>query len=189
MLSDYDKQAQRLKYRNIRDQFVASMSPQDRALAFSKIPSPLAKYLQPGKIVAGYVAIGSEVNPAALMTQANALGCDMALPHVTRRSSPMRFLRWKQGDHLVAGPFGILQPVENAPECRPDVVLTPLTAYDDRLMRLGQGAGYYDRTLSLLDHAIKVGLAWSIQRAPVLATDIWDVPMDAILTEQSWITL
>lgn len=189
MLPEYDKQAQRLEYRNLRDQFVASMSPQDRALAFSKIPSPLSKYLGPGKIVAGYVAIGSEVSPAALLAQANALGCGIALPHVTRRSAPMRFLRWTPGDDLVAGPFGLQQPSENAAECRPDVVLTPLTAFDDRLMRLGQGAGYYDRALSLLDHAIKVGLAWSIQRAPVLATDIWDVPMDAILTEKSWITL
>lgn len=189
MLPEHDKQAQRLKYRNIRDQFVASLSPQDRALAFSKIPTPLAKYLQPGKIVAGYVAIGSEVNPAAFLAQANALGCQIALPHVTRRSAPMRFLLWTQGDQLVAGPFGLQQPAENAPECRPDVVLTPLTAYDDMLMRLGQGAGYYDRSLSLLDHTVKVGLAWSIQRAPVLATDIWDVPMDAILTEKSWITL
>lgn len=189
MLPDYDKQAQRLEYRNMRDQFVDALSPQDRALAFSKIPSPLAKFLQPGKIVAGYVALGSEVNPSAILAQAYELGCEIALPQVTRRSAPMRFLRWTPGDQLVTGPFGLQQPNENALEYTPDVVLTPLTAYDDRLMRLGQGAGYYDRALSLLDHAIKVGLAWSIQHAPVLATDIWDVPMDAILTEKSWITL
>lgn len=189
MLPEYDKQAQRLEYRNMRDQFVDALSPQERALAFSKIPSPLAQYLHPGKIVAGYVAIGSEVNSSSLLAQAHALGCEIALPHVTRRSSPMRFLRWSPGDQLVAGPFGLQQPHESAPEYKPDVVLTPLTAYDDRLMRLGQGAGYYDRALSILDDAVKVGLAWSIQRAPVLATDIWDVPMDAILTEKSWITL
>ncbi len=189
MLQEYDKQAQRLEYRNMRDQFVDALSPQNRALAFSKVPSPLAQYLQSGKIIAGYVAIGSEVNPSSLLAQAHELGCEIALPHVTRRSSPMRFLRWSPGDQLVAGPFGLQQPHESAPEYKPDIVLTPLTAYDDRLMRLGQGAGYYDRALSLLDHAIKVGLAWSIQCAPVLATDIWDVPMDAILTEKSWITL
>jgi 5-formyltetrahydrofolate cyclo-ligase len=185
----YDKQAQRSEYRQMRNQFVDALSPQDRALAFSKIPSPLAAYLLPGKIVAGYIAIGSEVDPAALLTQAHALGCDIALPHVTSKIAPMRFLRWTPGDALIPGPFGLQQPAEDAPECVPDIVLTPLVAFDDRLMRLGQGAGHYDRALSLLDQAIAIGLAWSVQHAPALVTDIWDMPLHAILTEKSWISL
>jgi 5-formyltetrahydrofolate cyclo-ligase len=56
-------------------------------------------------------------------------------------------------------------------------------------MRLGQGAGHYDRALSLLDQSIAIGLAWSVQNAPALVSDIWDVPLDAVLTEKSWITL
>jgi len=186
---DFDKQSQRMEFRDKRDRFVDSLSPQDYALAFSKIPSPLAQYLLPGKIVAGYIAMGSEVDPAALLTQAHQMGCDIALPHVTSKTAPMRFLRWTPGDDLVPGPFGLQQPAEHAPLCTPDLILTPLVAFDDRLMRLGQGAGHYDRALSLLDHAIAIGLAWSVQHAPVLASDIWDMPLDAILTEKSWITL
>jgi 5-formyltetrahydrofolate cyclo-ligase len=186
---EYDKQSQRLQYRDLRDQFVDALSAQDRALAFSKIPSPLGKLLQPGKIVAGYVAIGSEVDPSALLAQAHALGSEIALPHVTGRSAPMRFMRWTPGDDLVPGPFGLKQPAENRPECRPDVILAPLVAFDDRLIRLGQGAGHYDRALSLLDQSITIGLAWSVQHAPAIASDIWDMPLNAVLTETSWITL
>lgn len=189
MPTEYDKQSQRSEYRQLRDQFVAALSPQDRALAFSKIPTPLAKYLQPGKIVAGYIAIGSEVDAAKLLAQSHAFGCDIALPHVTSKAAPMRFLRWTPGDMLVPGPFGLQQPADDSPTCTPDVVLTPLVAFDDRLMRLGQGAGHYDRALSVLDHAIAIGLAWSVQNAPALASDIWDIPLDAVLTEKSWITL
>jgi 5-formyltetrahydrofolate cyclo-ligase len=186
---DFDKQSQRSEFRQKRDRFVDALSPQDRALAFSKIPSPLAQYLLPGKIVAGYVAIGSEVDPAAFLTQAHGLGCDIALPHVTSKAAPMRFLSWTPGDDLVSGPFGLLQPAEEAPLCTPDIVLAPLVAFDDRLMRLGQGAGHYDRALSLLDQAVAIGLAWSVQHASALASDIWDMPLHAILTEKSWITL
>lgn len=189
MQPDFDKQSQRLEFRQKRDQFVDALSSQDRALAFSKIPSPLAQYLLPGKIVAGYIAIGSEVDPATLLNQAHKLGCDIALPHVTSRATPIRFLRWTPGDNLVPGPFGLLQPADNAPICTPDIVLTPLVAFDDRLMRLGQGAGHYDRALSVLEQAIAIGLAWSVQHAPIVASDIWDIPLHAILTEKSWMTL
>jgi 5-formyltetrahydrofolate cyclo-ligase len=64
-----------------------------------------------------------------------------------------------------------------------------MLAYDDRLIRLGQGAGHYDRALSVLDQSIAIGLAWSVQFTFALASDIWDVPLDAVLTEKSWITL
>jgi 5-formyltetrahydrofolate cyclo-ligase len=56
-------------------------------------------------------------------------------------------------------------------------------------MRLGQGAGHYDRALSMLDHSFAIGLAWSVQRAPAIASDIWDMPLNAVLTETTWITV
>lgn len=187
--SELDKQTQRAEFRQVRDSYVNNLTEQDRALSFSRIPSPLVKFLTPGKIVAGYVAKGSEVDPSAILTQARALGCDIALPHVTSKSAPMRFLRWSADDGLVSGPFGLQQPAETAPKCKPDIVLVPLLAYDDSLIRLGQGAGHYDRALSLLEHSIAIGLAWSVQFTSELASDIWDAPLDAVLTEKSWITL
>ena len=101
----------------------------------------------------------------------------------------MRFLRWSPGDILEPGPFGLLQPPIDAEAILPDVALVPLVAFDSRLMRLGQGAGHYDRALSLLDQSFAIGIAWSIQHAPAIETDPWDVPMNAILTEKSWTTL
>ncbi|MBL0923917.1 MAG: 5-formyltetrahydrofolate cyclo-ligase [Sphingomonadaceae bacterium] len=185
---EFDKASQRLKYRQLRDEFVENLTPSERKLAFSRVPSPLRALLQPGKTVAGYIATGSEVDPASLLNEARSMGCKLALPHITSRVAPMRFLRWDPGDQLFAGPFGLSQPSETAEPCDPDVALVPLLAFDARLMRLGQGAGHYDRALSLLDNVIAVGLAWSVQMAPALISDPWDIPMDAVLTEQSWIT-
>jgi 5-formyltetrahydrofolate cyclo-ligase len=185
---EFDKASQRLKYRQSRDEFVKNLNPADRSLAFSRIPSPLKALLKPGDTVAGYIATGSEVDPSALLREVEALGCRLALPHVTSRVAPMRFLRWQHGDALVDGPFGLSQPAETAEQCDPDIALVPLVAFDARLIRLGQGAGHYDRALSLLDKVTAIGLAWSVQMAPALLCDPWDIPLDAVLTEQSWIT-
>jgi 5-formyltetrahydrofolate cyclo-ligase len=186
--SQDDKASLRRFFRTRRTQFVQSMTDRERALAFGKMPSPLARLCTPKKIVAGYVAVGSEVDPSRLLAEAEALGCALALPHVTSRAAPMRFLRWETGIPLVEGPFGLSQPLEQAEPVVPDIVLVPLLGFDDECMRLGQGAGHYDRALSLLDDAVAVGLAWSVQHSKHLPIDPWDEPMDAILTEKSWIT-
>lgn len=186
---EFDKASQRLKYRQLRDEFVGHLSNAEKSLAFSRIPSPLMPLLKPGKIVAGYIAKDSEADPMALLVAAHEAGCEVALPYVTSKSTPMRFLRWSPGDELVSGPFGLQQPPEAAASCQPDIAFVPLIAFDSRLMRLGQGAGHYDRALSILDNVLAIGIAWSVQMAPALLTDPWDIPMDAVLTEQSWITL
>ncbi len=186
---EFDKAAQRKAYREMRDDFAAGLSKREKAIAFSCAPTPLANLFVPGKIVAGYIAKDTEANPARLLMAAHEKGCLTALPYVTSKSAPMQFLRWAPGDRLETGPFGLMQPPTDAEACSPDIVLTPLVAFDSRLMRLGQGAGHYDRALSILGDAIAVGIAWSVQHAPSLITDPWDVPMDAVLTEKSWMTL
>jgi len=184
-----DKNTQRARYRQIRDDFVRNLGDNDRALCFSHIPGLLNMHLQAGTVLAGYIAKGSEADPSRLLAQAHEQGCQIALPHVTSKSAPMRFLRWSPGEPLIAGAFGLMQPDASAEVVRPDVLLVPLVAFDDRLMRLGQGAGHYDRALSLLENSFVVGLGWSIQHAAVLPNDPWDIPLDAMLTEKSWITL
>jgi 5-formyltetrahydrofolate cyclo-ligase len=181
-----DKPALRRFFRTRRTQFVQGLDENERGHAFSHLPSPLAQLCMRGKVLAGYVAVGSEADPAKLMAAAEQRGCVLALPHVTSRVAPVRFLRWKIGDRLESGPFSLMQPRADADEMDPDIVIVPLVAFDDALMRLGQGAGHYDRALSLLDGAIKIGLAWSVQRAERLPADPWDIPLDAILTEKSW---
>lgn len=183
-----DKTALRREMRAKRDAFVAALSAPERRLTFSRAPAPLSSMFAPGSTVAGYVAMGSEADPSKLLDAALEAGCTIALPHVVSRVSPMRFLRWAPGDPLIDGPFGLKQPDADCETVIPDIVLVPLLAFDDRLNRLGQGAGHYDRALSLLSDARKVGIAWSIQQADELAADPWDIPLDAVLTERYWMT-
>jgi 5-formyltetrahydrofolate cyclo-ligase len=186
-MTEYSKSELRAHFRQVRADFVDGLSDREKALAFSVAPGMLSAHFQTSKIVAAYIPVGSEADPTQLLTQAANMGCATALPHVTSRAAPMQFLRWSVGDLLEDGPFGLKQPVTNAEPCSPNVILVPLVSFDSRLMRLGQGAGHYDRALSLLDKAYTVGIAWSVQQSPALPSDPWDIPLNAILTEKSWI--
>lgn len=177
-----DKPALRAQIRATRDAFVASGPP-----AIAPPPEFLAR-LEHGLTVTSYIALGSEADPAPLARAAVEAGCTIALPHVTRRGEPMRFLAWDSADDLIPGPFGLHQPHHEALALVPDIILTPLLAFDAKLDRLGQGAGYYDGAFAQFPEAWRVGVAWSVQRVEELPVDPWDMPLHAIVTEQGWIT-
>ena len=186
-MSERTKSDLRAFYRRARADFADNLTDRERRIAFSAAPAVLSNQFIAGRTVSGYIPVGSEADPRTLLSIASAAGCNTALPFVTGRSSPMQFLRWSPGDSLHEGPFGLMQPSGDAELCQPDVILTPLVAFDRSLMRLGQGAGHYDRALSLLDSAFIVGIAWSIQEASLLPADPWDIPLNAVLTEKAWI--
>jgi 5-formyltetrahydrofolate cyclo-ligase len=188
-MTEMSKSELRAFYRAERAEFAKGLSDAERAIAFSQAPAPLAALFREGCTVAAYVPVGSEADPRKLLKQAHEMGCKTALPFVTSRAAPMQFLRWSPGDPLTDGPFDLHQPADTAEPCKPDVILVPLVAFDSRMMRLGQGAGHYDRALSVLDQAFTVGIAWSVQQAPALPSDPWDIPLHAILTEKAWIAI
>ncbi|WP_404368979.1 5-formyltetrahydrofolate cyclo-ligase [Sphingomonas sp. MMS24-J45] len=151
-------------------------------------PPEFRALLAPGITVTSYIPLGSEADPAPLTHAALQAGCALALPHVARRSDPMRFLAWNPAETLLPGPFGLQQPAADAQEVAPDIILTPLVAFDSKLDRLGQGAGYYDRAFAQFPDAHRIGVAWSVQRTDMLSTDPWDMPLHAIITEHGWIS-
>lgn len=176
-----DKLALRARIRAERDRFFAAgHSPIEP-------PPEFRALLAPGPTVTSYVPLGSEADPALLVRAALDAGCSIALPHVTTRTAAMRFLAWHPQDNLVPGPFGLFQPHEAAAEVAPDIILTPLLAFDARLDRLGQGAGYYDRAFAEFPGARRIGIAWDVQRVEALPVDAWDMPLHAVVTESGWI--
>jgi 5-formyltetrahydrofolate cyclo-ligase len=149
------------------------------------VPPALHARFLPGAVVASYMPIAGEIDPAPLVEAALAAGCRLALPYVVDRPTPIRFLS-AEGP-LVPGPFGLTQPHAEAQPLAPDVILAPLVAFDRGGNRLGWGAGHYDRAFAEHPHAWRVGVAWSVQEVDALTPDPWDVPLHAIATEKEWI--
>ena len=172
-----DKLSLRARLRAARDAFAA------RTDGTILPPQGFVERLRAGAVIATYIPLGSEADPAHLAAAAIEHGCRLALPHVIGRAEPLRFLAWSPGEPLAEGPFGLRQP-HQGPEIAPDIILTPLVAFDARLNRLGQGAAHYDRAFARYPDAWRVGVAWSVQQVPVVPADIWDVPLQAVITEE-----
>ena len=140
-------------------------------------------------VVSGYWPIAGEIDVRPLMTRLQELSFDTVLPVVTGPDAPLTFRRWRPGQALIRGPFGTRHPEPGEPELRPDIVLAPLLAFDDRGTRLGWGGGYYDRTIGALlrqGPVLAVGVAFATQRVDAVPHEPNDRRLDWIVTEESW---
>ena len=183
MISEPSKPALRAALRAARDGFVLDLPPGDRERLEARAAAHLAPRLEGARCVAFYHAQGSELACAPAIALALSRGIAVALPHVETPGRPMRFLAWTPGAQLESGWRGLIQPVADSPEIEPDIIVAPLLGFDSDGQRLGQGAGFYDRAFAARAGVRKLGYGWSIQQCPVIASDPWDVALDAVVTE------
>ena len=102
----------------------------------------------------------------------------------------MVFRAYCEGDALALDVMGMAAPTEAAAPLVPDVLILPLLAFDRQGGRLGQGGGFYDRTLQSLRQAgqiLAIGLAYAKQEVDCVPMDEFDQSLDAILTEIGYI--
>ncbi|HJV25037.1 MAG TPA: 5-formyltetrahydrofolate cyclo-ligase [Aromatoleum sp.] len=104
------------------------------------------------------------------------------LPIVPHQPGPMSFRRWTPGMEMPLDRHGIPHPPEGEPLV-PDVVLIPCNAFDGAGYRVGYGAGYFDRTLAVMN-PVAVGLGFEFARVDSVNPQPHDRPMDWILTER-----
>ena len=142
----------------------------------------------PGCVVSAYWPLDDEFDPRPLLEALHARGHVCGLPVVVGQGRPLVFRAWAPGQRLAPAVLGILAPTGDAPEVTPEVVLTPLLAFDGRGFRLGQGGGYYDRTLAALrigaTPVLAVGMGFAAQRLARVPSDEFDQRLDWMVTER-----
>jgi 5-formyltetrahydrofolate cyclo-ligase len=148
--------------------------------------------LPPFRVVSGYAPQGAEIDPHPLMHRLEAAGARLALPVAVTIGAPLLFRAWRPRPGLVGDAAGILAPPPDAEALEPDLVIVPLLAFDRSGLRLGQGAGYFDRTLAALEArrpVFKLGLAYAAQEVARAPAEEHDRRLDAILTEIEYIAV
>lgn len=148
----------------------------------------LRALIGPDTVFSGYMPMGSEIDCLPLLNKLIEAGSPVCLPVVTVPEAPLIFRRWQPGDPLVTSAFGVSEPQAAAPEMIPQVILTPLLAFDRQGRRLGYGGGYYDRTLKQLRAAgevLAIGVAFAGQLRDKIPVSGTDQPLDWLLTEVS----
>ena len=137
--------------------------------------------------VALYRARGAEMDAAPLAQALVALNCHLCLPCVETLDAPLMFRAWTPGQPLRPDLVGSAAPLPDAPAVSPDLIVTPLLAFDAFGQRLGQGGGYYDRTFVARPDVARVGLAWAGQEVERLPVEAHDIPLHGVLTETGYI--
>ncbi len=139
--------------------------------------------LPPAAVVAVHHAIGTELDAAPLAAALVAAGRELCLPVVVEPDAPMIFRRWAPGEPLEPDLVGVPAPLPLAETVEPELIVTPMLAFDARGWRLGQGGGHYDRTFAALPAALRVGLAYAGQEVAGLPVETHDVRLHGVLTE------
>ncbi len=127
--------------------------------------------------VMSYRAIGSEPDLSCL-DPGGSFAYPIVLDEIT--------IEARIPEEWSAGPYGIAEPSKGTPVDPKDldVILVPLVAFDEALHRLGHGKGYYDRFLQKTQ-ALKIGIAYEVQKEKDIPVTDEDVPMDLIITEET----
>ncbi len=150
----------------------------------------------PGTIISGFLPIRSEADLRPLMARFRARGARLCVPAILDRQT-IAFRELVDGVPLVSTGFGTSGPGPDAPVLDPEILLVPLSAFDQRGHRIGYGAGHYDRAIDRLRqkgmHPKLIGIAFDCQEVAHVPDEPHDVSLDAILTESglrffaSWI--
>jgi 5-formyltetrahydrofolate cyclo-ligase len=136
-----------------------------------------------GKTIAYCWPYQAEYDARSLILRFLERGAEAALPVVVAPRQPMLFRQWTPETKMLAGVYDIPIPVDS-PEVAPDIALIALAGFDDAGYRLGYGAGFFDRTLAVVERRpMTVGVGFELARVPTIYPQWHDIPLDYVVTE------
>jgi 5-formyltetrahydrofolate cyclo-ligase len=159
--------------------------PEEHRRASLAVEKHLEEILDPlpPQTISAYWPFKAEVDLRDLMERLRRKGWITALPSVVRPRAPLEFLPWTPEAEMDSGVYGIPVP-RTGERVRPDVIVTPLVAFDARNYRLGYGAGYFDITLAgLQPRPRSIGVGFELGRLETIYPLHTDIPLDFVVTE------
>lgn len=133
------------------------------------------------RTIAVYWPIRGELNLRPWMVEASGLGAQICLPVVIEKHQPVEFHRWSPECAMTKGIWNIPVPADAVPVV-PDVVIVPLLGVDEKGYRLGNGGGYYDRTLARLPRELlTIGVGQTFAGMKTIFPMPWDIPMKQVV--------
>lgn len=133
--------------------------------------------------VALYAHFDGELPSDAVFRALRQRGTDVVYPRVEQPKGRLAFASVSDLSSLAPGTFQVLEPSGPAvPLDEIDVVIVPGLAFDIQGVRLGYGAGYYDRTLAGYA-GVSIGLGYCFQIVESLPRAPHDQLLDYLVCE------
>ncbi|MGW1682222.1 5-formyltetrahydrofolate cyclo-ligase [Saccharopolyspora sp. NPDC002376] len=141
----------------------------------------------PVRTVAAYVPVGGEPGSPELLEALRAAGLRVLLPVVVNRRAPLEWADYTGPESLRPAPFNLLEPAGQrlgaAAIGEAEALLVPALAVDRRGVRLGRGAGHYDRSLPMASpEAPLIAVVRDEEFVAELPGEPHDVRMTGVLT-------
>lgn len=146
----------------------------------------LPEYKNAKKIMA-FLAMKGESNLDGFIRQALLDGKEVYIP-VCLPESQMEAGRLIDMEHFEKGPLGLRNLPAGYEVTSPeslDLVLIPGLAVSQEGIRLGMGAGYYDRYLARVPFEKRVAALWDFQVIPDIPSEPFDQKIAKIVTDKS----
>lgn len=170
----------------------SALSQHGEAVCRAFINNPLLSRQQH---IALYIALHGEMETSLLMQRLQQQNKSIYLPalHPTHKQE-LLFIKTSPEQKLRLNRFAIPEPEYQSERCiKPaqlDIICMPLVAFDAHGNRLGMGGGFYDRSLAQLKQQpgkpLLIGLAHAFQEVEHIESQPWDIPLQAIITEQGY---
>ncbi|GAA5089815.1 5-formyltetrahydrofolate cyclo-ligase [Nocardia iowensis] len=128
----------------------AAMTPEEHAADAVALVAA-ARALEAGGWVCAYVPVRGEPGSTQVLDALRQAGARVLVP-VTGPPGPLNWTEYTGRASLRRARFGLLEPTGEPLPTKAvgwaELILVPALAVDRRGVRLGRGAGYYDRTLA-----------------------------------------
>jgi 5-formyltetrahydrofolate cyclo-ligase len=136
----------------------AAIAPADRQEEAHALTEAAAALDLPNWVCA-YVPVRGEPGSTALLDAIRAAGSRVLLP-ITGPPGPLSWAEYTDVEQLRPARYGLLEPTGEVLATtaidRAGLILVPALAVDRRGVRLGRGAGHYDRTLAAADPSARL---------------------------------
>ena len=150
------KKRLRQKILLIRQSLTAEKKQQLDERIFTNICNYFAQSrCQKRKIIAGYWPVCAEVDCHRILLWLTDQDWRVALPRI--QAKKILFYHWQQQTKMQQNKLGIFEPV-CTDILTPEIVVTPLVAFDSNKQRLGYGGGFYDRYFQQHPNILKIGI-------------------------------
>lgn len=163
----------------------ARRAPEVLARASGLVAAELLRQLDQRRpaCVALYAALPGELDLAHAFRELVRRDVIVVFPRTVTATRQLDFVAVATRDALVPGTFGVPEPTgEAVPLASIDVVVQPGLGFDRRGVRLGYGAGYYDRTLAR-HHGLRVGCCFASEWVDELPREPHDVCVHLVITD------
>lgn len=142
--------------------------------------------IEPSAVISAFLPIRSEVDLNSLIEELWTVNHKVCLPFMLDRET-IEFRQYGSQTELIDNGFGTIAPQDGSDVMDPDIMLVPLSAFDQSGGRIGYGAGFYDRAIArILDGGktpLLIGVAFSCQEVDQVPCEDHDIPLDMVLTE------